>query len=406
MEFTDIAMELSREAWQASFQHPFILQLQKGNLDPSIFRYYLIQDAYYLNAFSKAYEHLAEKTSKQEMRRLLKQNAQSLVEGELFIRQQFFKELGINDKEMAEQPIAPTCYHYISHIHRQFEEKNVAIAFASLLPCPWLYHDIGKALNLNPSSEALYQKWIETYITDELEQQIKEETELVNQLYRESDELDKKKMLEAFRISVHMEAQFWEMAYQHQTWKSTLQALEKGEEGKMKTNQLQIHKLTVLSMMIALDVVLTPIFRVEGMAPMSSVVNILAGTIMGPVYALVMATVTAFIRMTTQGIPPLALTGATFGALLAGLFYKYGRKFYFSALGEIIGTGIIGSIVSYPVMVLFTGSAEKLSWFIYTPRFIGATLIGTAIAFVSFRFLITQKFFKKVQSYFFEERIN
>jgi len=174
----------------------------------------------------------------------------------------------------------------------------------------------------------------------------------------------------------------------------------------MKTNQLQIHKLTVLSMMIALDVVLTPIFRIEGMAPMSSVVNILAGTIMGPVYALVMATVTALIRMTTQGIPPLALTGATFGALLAGLFYKYGRKFYFSALGEIIGTGIIGSIVSYPVMVLFTGSAAKLSWFIYTPRFIGATLIGTAIAFVSFRFLSTQKFFKKVQSYFFEERIN
>ena len=80
----------------------------------------------------------------------------------------------------------------------------------------------------------------------------------------------------------------------------------------MKTNQLQIHKLTVLSMMIALDVVLTPIFRIEGMAPMSSVVNILAGTIMGPAYALVMATVTALIRMTTQGIPPLALTGATF----------------------------------------------------------------------------------------------
>ena len=67
---------------------------------------------------------------------------------------------------------------------------------------------------------------------------------------------------------------------------------------------------------------------------MSSVVNILAGIMMGPVYALAMATVTAFIRMTTQGIPPLALTGATFGALLAGLFYKYGRKFHYSALGE------------------------------------------------------------------------
>lgn len=108
----------------------------------------------------------------------------------------------------------------------------------------------------------------------------------------------------------------------------------------MRKHQLQVHKLTILSMMIALDVVLTPIFRIEGMAPMSSVVNILAGIMMGPVYALAMATVTAFIRMTTQGIPPLALTGATFGALLAGLFYKYGRKFHYSALGEILGTGL------------------------------------------------------------------
>ena len=52
----------------------------------------------------------------------------SLVEGELFIRQQFFKELEISDQEMEQHPIAPTCYHYISHIYRQFEEANLAIA--------------------------------------------------------------------------------------------------------------------------------------------------------------------------------------------------------------------------------------------------------------------------------------
>lgn len=59
-------------------------------------------------------------------------------------------------------------------------------------------------------------------------------------------------------------------------------------------------KLTVLAIMIALDVFLTPIFRIEGMAFMSSVVNIIAGVIMGPIYALVMALVTAFIRILTQ----------------------------------------------------------------------------------------------------------
>ena len=79
----------------------------------------------------------------------------------------------------------------------------------------------------------------------------------------------------------------------------------------MRNHQLQVHKLTILSMMIALDVVLTPIFRDWGMAPMSSVVNILAGIMMGPVYALVMATVTAFIHYDDSRDSTLALTGAT-----------------------------------------------------------------------------------------------
>ena len=102
----------------------------------------------------------------------------------------------------------------------------------------------------------------------------------------------------------------------------------------MKTNQLQIHKLTVLSMMIALDVVLTPIFRVEGMAPMSSVVNILAGTIMGPVYALVMATATAFYPYDNTRNSSFGPNRSYLWSSTSRTLYKYGRKFYFSALGE------------------------------------------------------------------------
>ena len=52
--------------------------------------------------------------------------------GELFIRQQFFKELEISDQEMEQHPIAPTCYHYISHIYRQFGEPNLGNCFCEL----------------------------------------------------------------------------------------------------------------------------------------------------------------------------------------------------------------------------------------------------------------------------------
>src|SRR5699024_2869352 len=92
-----------------------------------------------------------------------------------------------------------------------------------------------------------------------------------------------------------------------------------------------------------------------------------------PLYSTIMATVCGIIRMVLMGIPPLALTGAVFGALLAGVGARLSKNIYGSIIGEIIGTGVIGSLLSYPVMVWFTGTKTNLFWFVYTPRFIGAT---------------------------------
>ena len=144
--------------------------------------------------------------------------------------------------------------------------------------------------------------------------------------------------------------------------------------------QNRVKRLAILAMMIALDVVLSPLFRIEGMAPMSSVVNVVAAVVMGPLYATVMAFACALLRMTLLGIPPLALTGAVFGALLAGIGYRIGRRSVRAAAGEILGTGLIGSRLSYPVMVWFTGSSQSLYWFVYTPRFFGGAISGSLIA--------------------------
>ena len=53
----------------------------------------------------------------------------------------------------------------------------------------------------------------------------------------------------------------------------------------------------------------------------------------------------------------------------------------FAVLGEVIGTGIIGAILSYPVMTIFWGKTG-LTWLFYVPSFIGGTLIGGTIAFL------------------------
>ena len=149
----------------------------------------------------------------------------------------------------------------------------------------------------------------------------------------------------------------------------------------MESKQQKVLRLVFLSMMIGLGVVISPILRVEGMCPMAHLINITCSVMLGPWYSLLCATLIGIIRMTVMGIPPLALTGAVFGAALSGIFYRVsGGKIIAACLGEVIGTGIIGAMVSYPVMEILMGRTG-LSWMFYVPSFIAGTLIGGSIAF-------------------------
>lgn len=147
-------------------------------------------------------------------------------------------------------------------------------------------------------------------------------------------------------------------------------------------NKNKLLKTIMLSMMVAIGVVISPILRVEGMCPMAHLINIVCSVFMGPWYSLLCAFLIGIIRMIFMGIPPLALTGAIFGAFLSGVFYRLSKgKIICAVLGEIIGTGVIGAIVSYPVMTYFWGRTD-LTWLFYVPSFIGGTLIGGSIALV------------------------
>lgn len=165
----------------------------------------------------------------------------------------------------------------------------------------------------------------------------------------------------------------------------------------MKTSK-GLLKMTMLSMLIALGVVISPILRVEGMCPMAHFINIVCSVFLGPWYSLLCATLIGIIRMITMGIPPIALTGAIFGAFLSGVFYRLSKgKIICAVFGEIIGTGIIGAIMSYPVMTFLWGK-EGLSWLFYVPSFICGTLIGGSIAYVFLRKLADNGMLVKIQT--------
>ncbi len=164
------------------------------------------------------------------------------------------------------------------------------------------------------------------------------------------------------------------------------------------TRNSSLFKTVVLSMLVAIGVVISPILRVEGLCPTAHLINIVCSVLLGPWYSLLCATMIGIIRMIFLGIPPLALTGAVFGAFLSGVLYHVSNgKIIFAVIGEIFGTGVIGAIVSYPVMALIMGRTG-LTWMFYVPSFIAATIMGGTAAYILLKALSKNGMLLKFQT--------
>ncbi|GEO68866.1 thiaminase II [Levilactobacillus acidifarinae] len=214
--FTDDAHTAALASWNASKHHPFIQALQAGTLPLSTFRYYLIQDHYYLQEFAKVHELAAQQTTDAAAAAQLRAGAQSLEDGEVANRQTFYHELNITPAEIAATPMAPTNYAYTSHLYRMLVTAGTPGAIAGLLPCYWLYAEIGAQLARSGSPVPIYQTWIDTYTATDYTDAMTAQLALTN---RVATPANTPALLAAFQKSSWYELHFWQMALDHEDWR-------------------------------------------------------------------------------------------------------------------------------------------------------------------------------------------
>lgn len=101
----------------------------------------------------------------------------------------------------------------------------------------------------------------------------------------------------------------------------------------------------------------------------------------GPWWTLAQAFIASLIRNLIGLGSPLAFPGSMCGALLGGLLYKYGKKLPFAYIGEVVGTGILGGMLSYPIAYLVMGN-KAAALFTFVVPFLISTCGGTLIAIV------------------------
>ncbi|MDF2474030.1 MAG: thiW protein [Anaerocolumna sp.] len=140
-------------------------------------------------------------------------------------------------------------------------------------------------------------------------------------------------------------------------------------------------KLSLAGILIALGVVCSTFYIPIGVAkvfPIQHFINVLAGILLGPVYAVSMAFVTSLIRVISGTGSLLAFPGSMCGALLSGLLFKSSKRIFMGFLGEVVGTGIIGGLLAYPVATLLLSKTVAFYGFILP--FLISTSVGSSFS--------------------------
>ncbi len=142
-----------------------------------------------------------------------------------------------------------------------------------------------------------------------------------------------------------------------------------------------IRKLAVSAMLVALAVILSAFSIPVGASkcfPIQHMVNVLSAVLLGPWWGVAIAFCTSLIRNLMGTGTLLAFPGSMVGALCCGLMFHYTKKLIPTYIAEVVGTGILGGLLAYPVAAIFLGRSGAL--FAYVVPFLISTVGGTIIA--------------------------
>lgn len=153
------------------------------------------------------------------------------------------------------------------------------------------------------------------------------------------------------------------------------------------------HKLTLTSIIVALTTLSSHLIYIPiGLTkifPMQHFANLLLAVLLGPWHAVAGAFAVSTLRNMLGTGSVFAYPGSMIGALLAGLLFRQTRKIGYAFVGEIVGTGVLGAMATYPIGVLLFG--KELTLFGFLPAFMMSSFAGAAIAFGLLKILVKNK---------------
>ena len=218
MTFADTLKQHSIDTWQKILSHRFVMELSSEILPLNKFVFYLRQDHYFLEEFSKFLHSAKQKTNDRKLKKWLDSLYLNTVNFEMEIQRQLLNSLASSSSSASnsadyESLRCRTTLNYTSYMMNTLSSGTFSEIVSVMAPCPWTYLEIAQKLSKIPIRNEAYRKWVQFYSSTESHRQVAEIKEILNRLGEKIDDESKAKMKNHFANACSYEYLFWEMAY-------------------------------------------------------------------------------------------------------------------------------------------------------------------------------------------------
>jgi thiaminase/transcriptional activator TenA len=218
-------MAFSREAWDRNAHiyeviraMPFNAELAAGTLSEARFKHYIIQDAHYLIGFGRALTLAAAKAPEADRIVQFANSAQGAIVVERALHGSFFQRYGITSEVFAQTPLSPACHHYVSYLLATAYAEPYEVLLGALLPCFWIYAEVGRDIHSRAAPANPYQAWIDTYAGEEFHAAVRAVIVATDDAAVDASPPLRERMHAAFTRATQLEWVFWDSAFRLETW--------------------------------------------------------------------------------------------------------------------------------------------------------------------------------------------
>ncbi|MFQ1699367.1 TenA family protein [Loktanella agnita] len=220
MTFTD-QLWAETASLQTQIQRmPFNAELTTGTLPHETFQGYIIQDAHYLEGFARALSLAAARAPDADTIAQLAGSAGGAVAVERQLHSDYMARFGVSPESFAATPKSQACDHYVNFLLKSCALDPFPVAVTALLPCFWVYREVGKLIHDRAVPDHPYRAWIDTYAGEAFSASVDRMLDLTNRLAAKADGNMQAQMRATFERSSWHEWHFWDSAYRRAGWRT------------------------------------------------------------------------------------------------------------------------------------------------------------------------------------------